>query len=189
MWKVGTIEDFLGSWVSGIAYLVIDGQAVPCENASTVQALDDLFGGVIAPGHVVNVKAIIGKRVAYKVDGSGLLSSLAPAEMVERLNEAEPTEEPGREGVYVHTFKCLRCGLHFLVLSWYADRHRADNVVCPECKGTGRFLHWRAVLNERREFSLAEGGPHLRLDEVREIHQIAPWPGSTLLEVSATREE
>ena len=93
MWKVGTIEGFLGSWGSGIAYLVVDGQAIPCENATTVRALDDLFGGVIAPGHVVNVKAVQGKAVAYKTDEYGLLDGIAPAEMVDELNEQETESE------------------------------------------------------------------------------------------------
>lgn len=89
MWKLGTIEDFRGSWGSGLAELVIDGQVIPCDNAPAVRALDDLFGGVIGPGHTVNVKAIVGKQVAYKVDGFGLLDGIAPAEMVEALNERE----------------------------------------------------------------------------------------------------
>ncbi len=47
----GIIDAFVGNWGSGLGYLVIDGQPVPCDNAATVRALDACFGGVIAPGH------------------------------------------------------------------------------------------------------------------------------------------
>ena len=46
----GTIDGFSGSWDSGLGYLVIDGQPVPCDNAATVRALEACFGGVITPG-------------------------------------------------------------------------------------------------------------------------------------------
>lgn len=93
MWKTGRIEGFLGSWGSGVAFLVIDGQLIPCENTPTVRALDELFGDVIAPGHTVNLKAVVGRQVAYKVDGFGLLEGLAPTEMADELNEPEVEPE------------------------------------------------------------------------------------------------
>lgn len=87
MWAVGTIQGFRGSWGSGLAELVIDGQAIPCENAPTVRALEALFGGVIGPGHTVHLNAIVGQPVAYRTGEFGLLEGLAPAEAVEALNE------------------------------------------------------------------------------------------------------
>ena len=53
-----------------------------------------------------------------------------------------------REGVYVHSFKCRRCQLEFMLFSWQADRHTVANVRCPECGATGRFVHYRAILTE-----------------------------------------
>ena len=79
MWKVGTIQGFRGAWGSGLAELVIDGQAIPCDNAPTMRALEALFGGVIGPGHAVNLKAIVGQQVAYCTGDLGLLEGLAPA--------------------------------------------------------------------------------------------------------------
>ena len=86
-----------------------------------------------------------------------------------------------RQGVFVHTFICGECGLHFHVLSWLPDRHTAANVICPECGRTGRFVHFRAVLSHNRNFELRPSGLQLRLGDVREIYQVAPWPGSVLL--------
>ena len=70
-----------------MAELVIDGQAIPCDNAPTVRALEALFGGVIGPGHAVNLKAIVGQQVAYCTGDLGLSEGLAPAKAVEALNE------------------------------------------------------------------------------------------------------
>ena len=90
LWRVGTIQDFRGSWSSGLAELVIDGQAIPCDNAATVRALDALFGDVIGPGQTVRLQAIRGKRVAYRLDDQGLvLEALAPAGRVDELNQGE----------------------------------------------------------------------------------------------------
>ena len=93
MWKVGTIEGFRGSWDSGMAELVIDGQAIPCDNARTARALEALFGGVMGPGHTVNLKAIVGQQVAYRTGDFGLLEGLAPAEAVESLNRRKTARQ------------------------------------------------------------------------------------------------
>jgi len=55
----GTIRGFSGSWHSGIAFLFIEDPdsgilPVPCNNARTVKALEDCFGKVIGPGHMVD---------------------------------------------------------------------------------------------------------------------------------------
>lgn len=52
----GTIKRFIGSWESGLGYLIIetkngDQKQVPCENGPTVRALEDAFGNVITAGH------------------------------------------------------------------------------------------------------------------------------------------
>lgn len=83
--KTGTIQDFRGSWGSGIATLSIKVgrkvHQVACENGSTVRALAGMFPDVIAPGHSVNVAALVGQRVRFALDEMGLmLGALAPAE-------------------------------------------------------------------------------------------------------------
>jgi benzoyl-CoA reductase/2-hydroxyglutaryl-CoA dehydratase subunit BcrC/BadD/HgdB len=69
----GKIEAFHGSWLSGIATLIISGKPVLCENTSTVRALDSCFGNVITSGHCVNNRAIRGKDICYSFDEMGLI--------------------------------------------------------------------------------------------------------------------
>ena len=58
--KTGIIRGFRGSWSSGIGLLMIQDsntgeiESVPCENASTIRALDDCFGNIIEAGNVVS---------------------------------------------------------------------------------------------------------------------------------------
>lgn len=81
MKREGEIQDFAGSWGSGFATIrFTDGMTVTCENAPTVRCLDAMFGGVISPGHRVNVAALKGKQVVYGVDELGILEWIAPAD-------------------------------------------------------------------------------------------------------------
>jgi predicted RNA-binding Zn-ribbon protein involved in translation (DUF1610 family) len=72
-----------------------------------------------------------------------------------------------REGVFSHSFRCRRCTLHFVLFSWSASRHTPDTIVCPECGGSGGFLHRMTVLSELRTFNLAP-------DRASEIYDV--WP-------------
>ena len=39
--------------------------------------------------------------------------------------------------------KCLNCSLHFVLCSWYPERHTAASLHCPECgQNAGEFLVW-----------------------------------------------
>lgn len=75
---IGKIIDFQGSWMSGLATLVVENEetgqteSIFCDNSPTVRALAAAFGGVIGPGHTANVKAIRGKRINYSTDNLGL---------------------------------------------------------------------------------------------------------------------
>jgi hypothetical protein len=76
--KRGKIIGLEGSCGSGIATLYVEnsnGDTIPlyCENSPTIRALDDAFGGVITPGHSVNVAAIKGKVIYYSEDSMGML--------------------------------------------------------------------------------------------------------------------
>lgn len=73
-----------------------------------------------------------------------------------------------REGVFIHSFMCNNCGLHFNVYSWKADKHNADNVYCPECGQRGNYRHFRAIINESHNFT--QGG--------NEIYRHCDYPGS-----------
>jgi HNH endonuclease len=33
--------------------------------------------------------------------------------------------------------ECLACGLHFILCTWYPERHSAATIACPECGNTG----------------------------------------------------
>ena len=49
-------------------------------------------------------------------------------------------------GLAGHTqlkFKCMECGLHFIVCTWYPERHGVMTEYCPECgQDEGRFMMW-----------------------------------------------
>src|SRR6059036_3920097 len=81
-----------------------------------------------------------------------------------------------REGVFAHSFRCRRCTLHFVLFSWSATRHTPNTIVCPECGGSGEFLHRITQLSESRRFSLAP-------DRETEIYDVWPFrllsPNST----------
>ena len=39
--------------------------------------------------------------------------------------------------------KCLGCSLHFVLCSWYPERHNAMSLYCPECgQHEGQFIVW-----------------------------------------------
>ena len=82
----GKIVDFVGSWMSGLATLVIDDEErgrvkIPCDNAPTIRALESAFGGVIGGGHTAITEAIKGKEIFYYMDELGLvLGGFIPVE-------------------------------------------------------------------------------------------------------------
>lgn len=44
--------------------------------------------------------------------------------------------------------RCLACSLHFVIYTWYPERHSAATITCPECENSGTGLMiWR-----QREF-------------------------------------
>jgi transcription elongation factor Elf1 len=72
-----------------------------------------------------------------------------------------------REGVFAHSFRCRRCTLHFVLISWLSTRHTPGTIRCPECGNAGRFLHRINQLSTSKMFSLA-------LDRQPEIYDL--WP-------------
>jgi len=89
----GTINGFHGSWMSGIATLIIDGVPIPCENTTTARALDACFGDVITNAHCVDSNAIAGKEVYWSLDEMGLiLAGFTPVNAPEMEDEVDETE-------------------------------------------------------------------------------------------------
>ena len=89
----GTIDGFSGSWASGLGYLLIDGQPVPCDNAATVRALDACFGSVIEPGHTVSQDSIVGREIRYSVSPWGVLEAFSPVDDNSPEDEKEEQDE------------------------------------------------------------------------------------------------
>lgn len=58
---------------------------------------------------------------------------------------------------YEHKYKCLRCGLHFIIYSW---DEKKGTPFCPECQSHGPSMHW---LNETEKeiFEFVPGGSPL----------------------------
>ena len=84
--KRGTIIEFQGSYMSGLAMLVVKDENdmvkyVSCENTSMVKALESAFGNVISNSH--NVKSDgghVGKDIFYHVDDFGVIEWFIPVE-------------------------------------------------------------------------------------------------------------
>src|SRR2546427_9262531 len=72
-----------------------------------------------------------------------------------------------REGVFAHSFRCRRCTLHFVLFSWSETRLGLETIACPECRGTGAFLHKITKLSASREF---------RVDADRDPEIYDVWP-------------
>lgn len=87
--KRGTIQYLRGSWMSGLATLVLTGEDgneehVFCENAQTVRSLDGAFGNVIGEGHTINNESggHVGKDIYYTTDFLGMLEMFIPADRI-----------------------------------------------------------------------------------------------------------
>lgn len=88
--------------------------------------------------------------------------ALRPARPGVRLEE--------RRGVWVHSFICNVCGLHFNLYSWKPNRHKTSTITCPECgQREGQFLHFRVCLSRSKRFTRDPG---------REIFGHCPHPNA-----------
>lgn len=57
--------------------------------------------------------------------------------------------EEGKTFVTVKA-KCLRCGLHFALYTWYPGRHTAATIRCPECgQRHGNYIVWQTTQEEQ----------------------------------------
>jgi len=101
--------------------------------------------------------------------------------LIRPRTDAVPAET--REGVFVHSFMCNECGLHFNLYSWQANRQRTDTVYCPECgQHAGRFRHWRGQLSELTGEQLhTRSGRQAMLNAPGEVYRHCPAPGAGLM--------
>lgn len=93
----GTIRGFQGSYMSGIATLVIEDnegmvQYLNCDNGQTVRSLENAFGNVIGDAHDVKPEGgHLGEEIFYHIDMFGLLEwfipvKKAPKEFIQEYN-------------------------------------------------------------------------------------------------------
>ena len=85
--RKGKLIQFRGSWGSGLGTLEIEDsetgecEQVPCENPTTVRALEAAFGNVITDGHTANGDGYKGREVYWSLDELGLvLEGFTPVE-------------------------------------------------------------------------------------------------------------
>ena len=48
----------------------------------------------------------------------------------------------------IYSMKCMNCGLHFNIYTWYPERHSIDSIFCPECGLQGKFIIWKSVVGD-----------------------------------------
>ncbi len=85
--RKGKIKDFIGSWSSGLGFIVIQDcetgeiEQVPCDNGPTVRALENCFGNVITPNHTAKGNGYRDKEIFWSVGELGLvLGGFTPVE-------------------------------------------------------------------------------------------------------------
>jgi len=78
--RKGIIKNFSGSWLSGLGSILIEDsetgecEVVPCENASTVRALEGCFGDVVIDAHCVDSQGgHVDQEVYWSYDDIGLV--------------------------------------------------------------------------------------------------------------------
>lgn len=82
--------------------------------------------------------------------GRGLEVAHLPAGKIRGATSARKKPEMrDRQGVWVHSFMCNLCGVHFNVYSWLPDRHSVATITCPECgQREGKFRHFVVQTSE-----------------------------------------
>ncbi len=85
--RKGRIKDFIGSWSSGLGFLIIEDdetgetEQVPCDNGPTVRALENCFGDVITPNHTAKGNGYRDKEIFWSMGELGLvLGGFTPVE-------------------------------------------------------------------------------------------------------------
>jgi transcription elongation factor Elf1 len=100
-------------------------------------------------------------------EGKGIFQDEVDPRWLPKPDVSGGVQLADREGVFAHSFRCLRCTLHFVLFSWARDRHSPATVSCPECGRMGAFFHMLTHLSDSRSF---------RMDALREPEIYDVWP-------------
>ena len=66
-----------------------------------------------------------------------------PIDRLEPSRELEPPAGVSGNSFTMVKCKCLPCGLHFVLCTWYPERHSTATIFCPECgRRGGGMLIW-----------------------------------------------
>ncbi len=75
--------------------------------------------------------------------------------------------------------KCLSCALHFIVCTWFPDRHTFDSLYCPECgQHSGNFALWKEDVAQH--IHMAVPGNAVAIDRPRFSEQESSGSGTTV---------
>lgn len=74
------------------------------------------------------------------------IADLDPSSLQPSVKSFAPYLE--RQGLFIHTFKCINCSLEFAIFSWWPDRHTVANTACPECQRVTQKSHWLATVSD-----------------------------------------
>lgn len=78
-----------------------------------------------------------------------------PATLTTCVKSFAPLSE--RQGLFIHSFKCLDCSLEFALFSWWPDRHSVVNTACPECGRVTQKSHWLARVSDNPRQAFGQG--------------------------------
>ena len=87
-----------------------------------------------------------------------------PAALLPSVASFAPMED--RQGLFIHTFKCLDCALEFAIFSWWPDRHTVVNTACPECRRVTQKSHWLATVDSTAGRTFGDGPEIFRYSPV-----------------------
>ena len=83
------------------------------------------------------------------------LQEVDPASLQPSIQTFAPLSE--RQGLFIHTFKCMACSLEFGIFTWWRDRHTVVNTACPECHRITQKVHWMSTVADNPAQQFGEG--------------------------------
>ena len=111
----------------------------------------------------------------------GVLISASGVGPLEGVSVIGPVMLADREGVFVHSWKCLGCRVEFVVFSWLLNRHRVGRTFCPECGQRTPMIHWRDTFSASRRMIVDDS----RLGHSLEIFDCVPCGDADLMDDSS----
>lgn len=96
--------------------------------------------------------------MAEPIDNSGFESRIEdvdPASLQPSIQSFAPFSE--RQGLFIHTFRCMACSLEFAIFSWWPDRHTVVNTACPECHRITQKSHFMSTVSDTPGQAFGQG--------------------------------